>query len=375
MKILIACGGTAGHIFPGLALAEELRKEDKECQIVIVVSTHPRDKEYLKTVGPFKDMHLETIRSSPLPYKISLKYIPFALKLFLACLQSTYIMLRYRPEVVIGFGGYASFAPLIIARIIGTPLLIHEQNLVPGRTNRLLSRIADRITITFDDTDKSFPQWRSNLKIVKTGLPLRKHILDYRGDPLNITKDRKKTTILVMGGSQGAHNINELVLNCLSQMDEEDLRRMQLIHQTGKSDFHYVKARYETLAVSSRVFDFLEDMASVYRIADFLIARSGASTIFEAATFGLPCVLIPYSCGTRHQEENALFLERKGCACVLNEKTSSYEDLEKVMLELIHNKSLRENLSQRIKLLKEPQATYNLKEQINTLYKERYVCK
>lgn len=373
MRVLIACGGTAGHIFPGLALAEELKREDKECQIVIVTSTHPRDKEYLKAADPFKDIHLETVGSSPLPYRISFKYIPFTLKLFWAALQSFYIILRYKPEVVIGFGGYASFAPLIVARIIGVPVLIHEQNVVPGRANRLLSRIADRIAITFDDTFKLFPKKGSKRRIVKTGLPLRKHILDRKGDSLRLTRNPAKTTILVVGGSQGAHSINELVLDCLSQMDEEDLSQMDVIHLTGRSDFHYVKSSYATLAVASWVFDFLEDIASAYSVADLLIARSGASTIFEAATFGLPCLFIPYSSGTKHQKENALILERLGCAYVLDETTSSCEDLRKIMLELIHNKSLRENLSQRIKLLDSPGATRNLKEQIDTLYRERYV--
>lgn len=377
MRILIACGGTAGHIFPGLALAEELRREDKNCSIIMVVSTRPRDKEYLKAAAPFKGMQIKTLSSSPLPYRISFKYIPFVLRLAWAHLESFYIMLRYRPQVVVGFGGYTSFAPLIIGRIIGTPLLIHEQNIIPGRANRLLARIADRIAVTFDDTNKFFSKGtQARGKIVKTGLPLRKHISDYgRNSSERFKTDTGKFTILILGGSQGAHNINELVLNCLSRMDIEGRRHLQVIHLCGKRDFRSVLAKYAALGIASRVFDFLEDMAGAYRTADLLIARSGASTIFEAATFGLPCLFIPYSWAGRHQKENALFLKRRGAALVLDERTSSCGELEKMLSELIANKSLRENLSQRIKLLQVPQASHNLKEEVFALYRGRYVRK
>ncbi len=373
MKVLIACGGTAGHIFPGLALAEELKDENNHCEVVLVVSSHPRDREYLK-VGRYilNGVHIETVATVAFPYDFSPKFVLFAARLFWALLKSFIIILRYAPQVVVGFGGYASFAPLIIARIMGIPTLIHEQNLKPGRANRLLARIVDRIAISFDDTNRFFSQdAKSRDKIVKVGLPLRKYILTHSKDSFAQSKDL--FTILVVGGSQGAHNINELVLNCLSLMDKRKLAQMHVIHLTGKGDLHYVKARYEALDITSEVFDFLEDMAGVYNIADLLISRSGASTIFEAASFGLPCILIPYAGGTKHQKDNAFYLERKGAVIALDEKTSSCEDLKKILLELITDKRRRKNLSQRIKLLDNPKAGHNLKEQIFALYRGRYV--
>lgn len=375
MKIMIACGGTAGHIFPGLALLEELREEVANCQIVIVVSTHPRDLEYLKTAAPFKDVRIETVCSSPLPYRISPRYIPFCLKLLWAHLKSFYLILRYSPQVVIGFGGYASFAPLIIARIIGIPTLIHEQNIIPGRANRMLAHIADRIAVSFDDTNKFFPQgMKARGKIVKTGLPLRKCILNYKKGASGVFKtDPEKFTILVLGGSQGAHNINKLVLNCLSHIDQECRKQMYVIHLSGKKDVRSVSAKYAALGITSSVCSFLKDMAGVYSIADLLIGRCGASTIFEAATFNLPCLFIPYSRGTKHQKENALFLKHKGAALVLDEETASCEDLEKLLRELFGSKKIRESLSQKIRLLKIPQASRNLKEEVLALYRGRYV--
>ena len=375
MRILIVCGGTAGHIFPGLALAEELTRERNLCQVVIVVSTHPRDREFLATSSVLlKEVHIETVESVPLPYSVSPKYVYFAARLLWAFLKSFVIILRYTPEVVVGFGGYVSFAPLVIARIMGIPTLIHEQNFVPGRANQLLGRIVDRIAISFGGTSKFFSgDAKSPQKIVKTGFLLRRQILDYKSnyisDRLKRTPD--KFTILILGGSQGAHNINELVLNCLSLMDGEKLLHLRMIHLAGKRKLHHVQARYESLEVEFQVFGFLEDIASVYRSADLLISRAGAGTIFEAANFGLPCVLIPNSGGTKHQTENALFLQRTGSAVVLNEQTTSAKDLQKMLLELIANKEMRQELSQRIKMLALPLASHNLKEEVLILHRGR----
>lgn len=374
MKVLIACGGTAGHIFPGLALVEELKKGKDPCQIVMVVSSRRRDKEFLSKMDNYllEKVCIERVDAIALPYRFSFKYIPFLIKLFWAALKSFIIILRYRPQVVVGFGGYTSFAPLVVAHIIGIPTLVHEQNLMPGRANRFLSRIADKIATSFEETDKFLPRMGSGKRVIKTGLPLRGHLLNYSetsSDP-TLSKLRvfaKKFTVLVVGGSQGAHNINELVLKCLGQMNKIDLGALQVIHLAGKRDAEYVKRRYEALGVVSCVFDFLEDMASAYRIADLVISRSGAGAIFEAATFGLPCILIPHSYGTQHQRENALFLERSGAAVVLDEKTASAKDLGKIMLELIGNERRREDLSQKIKTLGNPQASRDLKEQILSL--------
>lgn len=368
MRVLIACGGTAGHIFPGLALAEELKKEDGNCQIVIVISTHARDKRFIESSGIFKDMQMEAVSCVPLPYRLSFRYIPFGLRLTRAFIQSFFIMRRYKPDGVIGFGGYASFAPLIIAHFMGISTLIHEQNVIPGRANQMLARIADKVAITFDDTRNFFSQKKLQRKIVKTGLPLRKYVLDQRKtSPGTLRLSPGKFTVLILGGSQGAHGINELVLNCLNQMSRENREHLQLIHLAGRKDCQHVRMKYESLGVASYVFEFLEDMADAYSHADVLIGRSGASTIFEAATFGLPCVLIPHTCGTGHQKENAAFLERNGAALVLDERSASAQDLGKMLLELINDRGLRESLSHKIRSFKITQASRILKNEIYLL--------
>jgi len=376
MRLLVACGGTAGHIFPGLALIEELKKEKSDCQITVIVSKRRRDQEYLKAASStLEGISVRTIISTPLPYKPSLKYIVFALRLLLAFFQSLVIILKFRPQVVIGFGGYVSFAPLAVAWILKIPRMIHEQNLVPGRTNQALRGIVDKIAVSFDQTHKFFLKSKSLPKIVATGLPLRRQILNdknkrSRGALSGLTFD--KFTILIMGGSQGSHSINELVFDCLKSLDKTTLGHLQLIHITGKRDFHSALERYKSLDVSHHVFDFLEDIAGAYRVSDLLISRSGASAIFEAASFGLPSILIPYSHGTQHQKDNAAYLKAKGAALILDDETSA-KDLGKLIFRLVGDQSLRENLSRNIKVLAASSAAEKLKNEVLDLYKGRYV--
>ncbi|MFH1045428.1 MAG: undecaprenyldiphospho-muramoylpentapeptide beta-N-acetylglucosaminyltransferase [Candidatus Omnitrophota bacterium] len=373
MRVLIACGGTAGHIFPGAALAEELKKYNEHSHIVLVVSGRARDKEYLEAAKFFlKGVALEHIISAPLPYTFSWKLIPFGFKLLAALTQSLVIVLRHRPYVVVGFGGYISFAPVCIARILRIPTLIHEQNLIPGRANHYLTRWVKKIATSFEETKRYFSAAQLENKIVHTGLPLRRDFvltMDSAG-LRHSPQDKEKCTILVVGGSQGAQAINALVLESISKMSREQLAKIRVIHLTGKSDYRLVKNQYDKLALEHLVYDFFEDMPSVYRIADLIIGRSGASTIFEAACFGLPCILIPYPHGTLHQKENALFLQRRGAALMLDEGTARAQDLQKMILELIENPDARHALSKSISSLRVPNARKNLIDLVYSLRKE-----
>ncbi|NQS99682.1 MAG: UDP-N-acetylglucosamine--N-acetylmuramyl-(pentapeptide) pyrophosphoryl-undecaprenol N-acetylglucosamine transferase [Candidatus Omnitrophica bacterium] len=368
MRTLIACGGTAGHIFPGLALAEQLQTDNRLCRITIVVSTHPRDQQYLRANTNFETFSVATVPACGLPYKFSLKYFPFIGKFIMALLKSFYIIFRYRPQVVVGFGGYASFAPLLAARMLGIPTLIHEQNYLPGRANQLLARITNRVAISFDESVKYFRSKTRQNRIIKTGFPLRKQILQ------KISAGPKTGLgVLVLGGSQGAHNINELVLNAFSKMNKAILAKIQITHLSGKNDFSYVKKSYADLDIQAQVFDFLTQMQEAYRAADVLIGRSGAGTIFEAANFGLACLLIPHSGGTNHQQENARYLQRLGATLVLDENTASSDDFANALLELITNKRLRQDLSNNINSLNNFRAEHDLQKQVNDLYNSHYV--
>lgn len=379
MKILIACGGTAGHIFPGLALAEEINKEKNDYQVTLVVSSRRRDQNYLKAAGAIsKKLKVETIIAMPLPYKFSIEYLSFSLKLILAFFQALAIIVKFRPEVVVGFGGCTSFAPLVVASKLGIPTLIHEQNLVPGRTNKKLAKIVDKIAVCFQQTAEYFPKLKTKTKLIKTGLPLRGQILNRKSKHAsNSVKapSADKFTILIIGGSQGASKINDLVLDALTTVDKTTLAHLELIHLTGRNDFNAIVKRYETLGVAHQVFDFLEDMPSAYRVADLLISRSGAGAIFEAASFGLACILIPYSMGTQHQKNNAAYLKNEGAAIVLDERTTKPQDLARLIFDLIGNANLKEKLSRQIKLLAVFDAAKKLKKEVLDLHKGPHVKK
>ncbi|MBN2097327.1 MAG: UDP-N-acetylglucosamine--N-acetylmuramyl-(pentapeptide) pyrophosphoryl-undecaprenol N-acetylglucosamine transferase [Candidatus Omnitrophica bacterium] len=362
MRVLIACGGTAGHIFPGLALWEELSQE-KDCAVVLVVSVYPRDKKILQAVDFSQAAQLETVNSCPLPYRVSWRYLPFGLSLIGGLLKSLVLVLRYRPDVVVGFGGSAAFSPLIVARMLGVPTLIHEQNLLPGRANQVLSRFATQVAISFEATERFFPR----AKIKHTGFPLRKQLQPSAAGQLK--KNAARFNIAVLGGSQGAHRINQLVLESLSLIEQNQRRKLRLIHLSGKNDYFWVKQSYLSLGLDAEVFDFLKDMAGVYRVADLVISRSGAGTIFELAHFGLPAILLPHAFGTGHQRENSLLLARRQAAIVLEEQNTSAADLKQILLELMDNQALRQGLSEKIKTLDNPSAGRDLKEQVLTLSK------
>lgn len=372
MNVLIACGGTAGHIFPGLALVEELKKNNTAERIVVVVSTHPRDKEYLVAVKEsLRGVDVETVGTIGLPEKISFKLFDCGLQFLRAVIKSFVLILRHKPDVVVGFGGYASFVPLVVARVLKIPTLIHEQNLIPGKANQLLSRFVHKVAVSFDSTGDFFSSSRISRKIAVTGLPLRRQIVETNGlgeSEFDVPKD--KFVVLVAGGSQGASEINSLMLGSLELMGSQQRSRLHVIHLTGKKDFSYVRQSYEDLDVSSSVFSFFKDIASLYKVSKLLIARSGASTIFEAATFGLPYLVIPYSHASGHQKENALFLKNRNCAVVLEKSQVSPSNFKEILNEIIDNKIKRENLIKNIKMLQMPQAANNLLKQVRILCKD-----
>jgi UDP-N-acetylglucosamine--N-acetylmuramyl-(pentapeptide) pyrophosphoryl-undecaprenol N-acetylglucosamine transferase len=366
MKVLIACGGSGGHVFPGLALADELIEKNPQTEIALVVSTRERDRRYLQVAKSFLEkVKVETILPAPMPYKRSLLYLVFFAKVFVATAQSLFIVIKFRPNIVVGFGGNVSFAPILASRLLGIPSLIHEPNLIPGRANHFLSSLANKIAISFKETENYFSKEKVKKKLVHTGLPLRK--MFYQDVPLKDYFDKDKYTIVVAGGSQGAHQVNKFVLESVRLMGEEEHKRLRVIHISGNDDVDYVKNEYMNLTIEHEVYGFLENMADVLRAADILICRSGANTIFEAASFGLACIVIPHPYGTEHQKINAGFLERIGAAAVIHQSPRASEELGKLLKVLIEDNKTRVDLSRRLKSLHNPDARKNIREEIMSL--------
>lgn len=345
MKILIAAGSSGGHIFPAIATAFRLRELNSENEVFFVGSKKDLDSSILKNEG----YKFGTVSSNK--------------KIFDDLFASFSILKRFKPDIAVGFGGYVSFPALTMAKMMGIATLIHEQNIVPGMANRLLSNIVDRVGISFGETRNFFIR---KARIKETGNPIRASLVKLKKpQALKIFNlDEQRFTILVMGGSQGAHFINDAVLETLKGMPEPQRNYFQFIHLSGLKDFEFVRASYETLGVKNRVFSFCDRMSEVYSASDLVISRAGATSIAEIAFFALPAILVPYPNTRVHQIENAKFLEERGAAIVIEQASLSTGYLSEVMLKLMRDRHRLKTIAENASRLSVPEASLKLAEEI-----------
>jgi UDP-N-acetylglucosamine--N-acetylmuramyl-(pentapeptide) pyrophosphoryl-undecaprenol N-acetylglucosamine transferase len=296
MKICVACGGTGGHIFPGLATACELRARGHAVTLWLA----GRDVEAASVDG--WDGEITSIRAAGFPSGISLRSIGVVFRLCGAIFASWRQMRRMRPDVVLGMGSYASVGPVLAARMCGVPVVLHEANAVPGRAISFLARFAARVGITFEAAS----QHLDAAKVAVTGFPLRGTL----SQPLHAASD--VFTLLVMGGSQGAHALNETLPKALARLCTQGVS-LRVIHLAGVRDADFVEKQYQALGVPAEVHAFAGDMASIYAAADFAIARAGAATCTELAVCGVPALLVPHPTAARnHQALNAMAMAATG---------------------------------------------------------------
>jgi len=294
-KIVVACGGTGGHVFPGLAVANELKGRGHEVEVwfsgrAIETATHSGWE------GP---------RFSTGARQISLKNLPMMLFSFFKCLHA---MRKKKPQALLAMGSYSSLPPVVAAWMSGVPVILHEANAVPGKAVDFLSRFAHTVATSFDET----AQWLPGRKTVKTGLPVREHL----SQDSRLEEVQEGTfTIFITGGSQGAHRVNELTSQAMCLLKQEGFENFFVIHQTGAADENFVRELYEKHGVPSRVSAFVKDMGRAYATADLVICRAGASTCFELCLLAKPALLIPLPSAIRdHQHLNAAALVKCGGA-------------------------------------------------------------
>ena len=326
MKVIIAGGGTGGHIFPAISVAEEILKRSGTNEVLFVGTKKGLENELLSKRG-FRVKHISArgIKGKGVGKSMS--------ALLAACKgvsDSMSIIKEFMPDVVLGVGGYVSGPAVLAASLRGIPTAICEQNGYPGLTNRILGRFVRKVFATFDESVKFFPRG----KVVITGNPVREDILRSR----NIKKDPDTITVLVFGGSQGAHKLNASVPGALSKLGRTDIK---VIHQTGNKDFDLVKNAYAEYGIEARVLRFIDDMAGAYAEADFVIGRSGAGTVAEITALGKPSLLVPYPFATNnHQMENARVLERAGAAVIVEDRDASAENLQAALTNLLRKDKL-----------------------------------
>lgn len=332
MKLLLAGGGTGGHLFPAISIAEEFLARDPGNEVVFAGTSKGLEARVIPDMGH----PLELVSSGGMTGRGALRAAGAALAACRGLVQSLGMMRRLRPDVVLGVGGYASGPVVLAAWLCRVPAAVCEQNSVPGITNRTLGRIARKVLVGFEECTRHFPAGKTAV----VGNPVRRGILERASGNHRGPRAETRKTILVLGGSQGAHALNVSLPGALGILGESAVR---VIHQTGPDDLADTAREYEGLGITAEVSGFIDDMASVYAGADLVVCRSGAGTVSELMVMGLPSVLVPYPFSAHgHQLSNARALERAGAAVVIEQGELSPESLAAVIAGLLAGDRLGE---------------------------------
>ncbi|MBS0423879.1 MAG: undecaprenyldiphospho-muramoylpentapeptide beta-N-acetylglucosaminyltransferase [Proteobacteria bacterium] len=326
--ILIMAGGTGGHVFPGLAVADYLRRAGWQ---VVWLGTEAGME--LKLV-PQHGYTTEVIRFSGLRGKRLVTWLMLPLRLLKAFWQSMRIIQRVQPDVVLGMGGYPAFPGGMMASLLNKPLVIHEQNLVAGLTNKILAKLADKIFLGFPDAIRGNPQ-----TTVCSGNPVRAEIAQIELPEKRFQGRQGSLKLLVVGGSLGAQILNTVVPQALTLIPEN--ARPLVIHQAGTAHWESVKKAYEELQLDGEVIAFIDDMAKRYTDCDLVICRAGALTVAELSVAGVASILVPYPHAVDdHQTGNAQFLAQHGAALLLPQRELTAQKLADLLTDLTREKLL-----------------------------------
>ena len=342
LKVIISGGGTGGHIFPAIAIANALKQRVSNVDILFVGAEGKMEMEKVPAAG----YKIEGLWISGLQRKLTLKNLAFPFKVISSLIKSRKILKKFKPDVVIGVGGYASGPMLRVAAGAGVATLIQEQNSYPGITNRMLAKKVNRICVAYDGMDKYFPKE----KIVLTGNPVRQDILNLEGKKERALEhfgmETGKKNLLVIGGSLGARTINESIHKNLELFKKNNI---QVVWQTGKA-FYPIAAEaikdYEANGI--KAFDFINKMDLAYAFADIVVSRAGASSVSELCLVKKPSILIPLpSAAEDHQTKNAMALTNHNAA-ILVKDSEAREKLGSIVIDLINNGPERIRLGENI---------------------------
>lgn len=360
LKFIVSGGGTGGHIYPAIAIANELKSRFPDAEFLFVGA---KDKMEMQKV-PQAGYKIEGLWIAGLQRKLTVQNMMFPFKLISSLWKSRQIINKFKPDVVIGTGGFASGPLLQVANSRNIPTVVQEQNSYPGITNKLLSKKANKICVAYENLERFFPKE----KIVLTGNPVREDLLNIdakRNEAIaHFNLDANKKTLLVLGGSLGARRINQLIEKEIYNIVSKDI---QVIWQCGK--FYINEYKHFSDGKNVQVLDFIDRMDLVYAAADFVISRAGASSVSELCLVGKPTIFIPSpNVAEDHQTKNARAIVDKNGAILLKENELD-EKFETTFSNLISDESLQKELSQNIKSLAKPNATKDIVEEIIKLIK------
>lgn len=345
VKILISGGGTGGHIFPAIAIAESIKKSAPETEILFVGAKGRMEMEKVPAAG----YPIEALWISGLQRRLTLKNLSFPLKLISSFIKARKIINSFHPDVVVGTGGYASGPTLKAAASMGIPTVIQEQNSFPGITNKLLSKKANKICVAYEGMQKYFP----DEKIILTGNPIRNDLINIKNKKKEAAEifslEQSAPTVLVVGGSQGAKAINEAIHANLDVFSENNI---QLVWQTGK---YYHNTAIESFDARKypgiKILEFIKRIDLAYSMADIIISRAGAIAISEICVTGKPTIFVPLPTAAEdHQTKNAQALVSKNAALMVKNNQAG-QKLIKEVIELFNDKSKQKKLSSNISKL------------------------
>ncbi len=354
MKVLIAGGGTGGHIYPGIAVAEELTRLDPAIQVRFVGG----DRGLEGRVVPEAGFELVTIPARGLPRRAPWKVPGALLANAAAVLSSLGILRAWRPDVVLGTGGYVSAPVVVAAWLARTPVVLQEQNSVPGLTNRLLARVADEVHLAFSESRGWFAR-KDRLKL--SGNPVRREILSGERRPAlaRFGLAEGVPTVFVFGGSRGARRINEAALDAMHRLRGQ--LNAQFILQTGKEDFSWARERAEAQSLPVTVVPYLTHIHEAYAAADLVVCRAGAMTLAEIAACGVPAILVPYPFAAyNHQEINAQNLAERGGAVSIRDADLTGDRLAHELLRLVKDRETLIRMSANARRFARPDAAQRI---------------
>ncbi len=345
-KVMIMAGGTGGHVMPALAVAQFLQEQGN--QIHWLGTSAGFEARLVPQKGfPISYIHIQGIRRTGL---MSWLLAPF--RISKAIMQAIKILRHERPNVVLCMGGYAAGPGALAAWLLGLPLVLHEQNAIAGWTNRILSRFAKRIMVAFPDVFAD-----SAKKVVFTGNPVRGDILAVSdASPHPSPREGTRINVLILGGSQGAKVLNEVVPEAMALFAKD--KCPQIVHQTGKNNLETTRALYDKYYLKANVCEFINDMAQAYAWADIVICRSGALTVSELASVGVCSILVPFPFAVDdHQTFNAKYLSETNGAFLLAQSELTAKRLHDLLQDLIDNPQKRLSVAKACKHLAKPKAT------------------
>ena len=378
MKVLLSGGGTGGHVYPAIAIANKIKEENPDCEILFVGTEKGIESEIVPKYG----YELKTVTVQGFRRKIDFENVKRVFKLCKGLEQSRRIVKKYKPDIVIGTGGYVSGPVLFNSALNKTVTIVHEQNSFPGVTNKILSKVVTRVLTSFEDSHERFPEESRN-KLVLTGNPVRKEILQARKSTsrkkLGISEDKKM--VLCYGGSGGSEEINDAMRLVINNMVKEDIA---FIFATGKLYYDEFMESLGEISLKSyqRVMPYLDNMADGLSASDIVIGSAGAISLAEITALGKPSIIIPKAyTAENHQEYNAKSIESQGAGIAILEKNLTPERLNEVVFKLLGDRELLIDMANASKSIGKPQAidliydeimkAYNEKQENNTPKKEK----